>query len=97
MIRPFLHAQLYLQEFHSSKPELKLPSSALSPIIDPHVSPDGTMLAYIRDSELHVLNFLDNKSKQLTHGAQGNTVVSFQLLVFIGGHMIVYFISDCKL
>ncbi|KAJ6418813.1 hypothetical protein OIU84_002066 [Salix udensis] len=69
-----LPAGLYLQEFHSSKPELKLPSSALSPIIDPHVSPDGTMLAYIRDSELHVLNFLDNKSKQLTHGAQGNTV-----------------------
>ncbi|KAG5233720.1 dipeptidyl aminopeptidase [Salix suchowensis] len=69
-----LPAGLYLQEFHSSKPELKFPSSALSPIIDPHVSPDGTMLAYIRDSELHVLNFLDNKSKQLTHGAQGNTV-----------------------
>ncbi|KAJ6887889.1 dipeptidyl aminopeptidase 4-like isoform X1 [Populus alba x Populus x berolinensis] len=61
-------------ELHSSKPELKLPSSALSPVIDPHVSPDGTMLAYIRDSELHVLNLLYNESKQLTHGAQGNTV-----------------------
>ncbi|XP_011014333.1 PREDICTED: dipeptidyl peptidase 9-like isoform X2 [Populus euphratica] len=32
------------------------------------------MLAYIRDSELHVLNLLHNESKQLTHGAQGNTV-----------------------
>ncbi|KAJ6881439.1 dipeptidyl aminopeptidase 4-like isoform X1 [Populus alba x Populus x berolinensis] len=69
-----LPAGLYLQELHSSKPELKLPSSALSPVIDPHVSPDGTMLAYIRDSELHVLNLLYNESKQLTHGAQGNTV-----------------------
>ncbi|KAJ6887890.1 dipeptidyl aminopeptidase 4-like isoform X1 [Populus alba x Populus x berolinensis] len=69
-----LPSGLYLQELHSSKPELKLPSSALSPVIDPHVSPDGTMLAYIRDSELHVLNLLYNESKQLTHGAQGNTV-----------------------
>ncbi|KAL9372131.1 hypothetical protein Peur_034375 [Populus x canadensis] len=69
-----LPAGLYLQELHSSKPELKLPSSALSPVIDPHVSPDGTMLAYIRDSELHVLNLLYNESKQLTHGAQGYTV-----------------------
>ncbi|XP_052301986.1 uncharacterized protein LOC7464266 isoform X3 [Populus trichocarpa] len=70
----FTYHFLYLQELHSSKPELKLPSSALSPVIDPHVSPDGTMLAYIRDSELHVLNLLYNESKQLTHGAQGNTV-----------------------
>ncbi|KAJ6976691.1 dipeptidyl aminopeptidase 4-like isoform X1 [Populus alba x Populus x berolinensis] len=69
-----LPSGLYLQELHSSKPELKLPSSALSPVIDPHVSPDGTMLAYIRESELHVLNLLYNESKQLTHGAQGNTV-----------------------
>jgi dipeptidyl-peptidase-4 len=94
MIGPFLYAQLYLQELHSSKPELKLPSSALSPVIDPHVSPDGTMLAYIRDSELHVLNLLYNESKQLTHGAQGNTVVSFQLFVFIGCQIIFYFICD---
>ncbi|XP_011006352.1 PREDICTED: dipeptidyl peptidase 9-like [Populus euphratica] len=69
-----LPAGIYLQELYSPKPELKLPSSSSSPIIDPHISPDGTMLAYVRDSELHVLNFLFNESKQLTHGAQGNTV-----------------------
>lgn len=69
--------QIYLQELYSSKVELKLPSSPFSPIIDPHLSPDGTMLAYVKDSELHVLNLLYNEPKQLTHGAQGNVVVGF--------------------
>ncbi|XP_015573216.2 dipeptidyl aminopeptidase 4 isoform X1 [Ricinus communis] len=69
-----LPAGIYFQELSSSKPELKLPSSPLSPIIDPHLSPDGTMLAYVKDSELHVLNLLYNESKQLTFGSQGNTV-----------------------
>ncbi|KAJ4839185.1 hypothetical protein Tsubulata_012937 [Turnera subulata] len=61
-------------ELTSLKPELKLPSSSFSPIIDPHLSPDGTMLAYVRDYELHVLNILYNESKQLTHGAEGPTL-----------------------
>lgn len=98
LILPFLYLQIYLQELYSPKPELKLPSSSLSPIIDPHISPDGTMLAYVRDSELHVLNFLFNESKQLTHGAQGNTMVSFKLLVSVGGWIIYDFIDDvCQL
>ncbi|XP_027110083.1 uncharacterized protein [Coffea arabica] len=61
---------IYIQDFHL-QPELKIPSVASSPIIDPHISPDGTMLAYVRDSELHVLNLLYNDSKQLTSGADG--------------------------
>ncbi|KAJ9146549.1 hypothetical protein P3X46_028798 [Hevea brasiliensis] len=69
-----LPAGIYFQELFSSKAELKLPSSPFSPIIDPHLSPDGTMLAYVKDSELHVLNLLYNEPKQLTHGAQGNVV-----------------------
>ncbi|XP_024024167.1 uncharacterized protein LOC21390234 [Morus notabilis] len=69
-----LPAGIYFQELSSSKPELKLPSTPSSPIIDPHVSPDGTMLAYVRDSELHVLNLLYNDSKQLTNGASGDTL-----------------------
>lgn len=75
--------QIYFQEDTAAEPELKLQStSCSSPIIDPHVSPDGTMLAYVRDNELHVLNLLSNTSKQLTLGADGNFIVSirFQFL-----------------
>ncbi|EOY23543.1 Prolyl oligopeptidase family protein isoform 1 [Theobroma cacao] len=63
---------IYFQEFSDSKPELKLPSMSSSPIIDPHLSPDGTMLAYIRDYELHVLNLLYSEQRQLTFGANGD-------------------------
>ncbi|XWS48553.1 hypothetical protein CRYUN_Cryun13aG0087600 [Craigia yunnanensis] len=65
---------IYFQEFSGSKPELKLPSMSFSPIIDPRLSSDGTMLAYIRDYELHVLNLLYNEQRQLTYGANGNIV-----------------------
>uniref|UniRef100_A0A5B7B472 Putative dipeptidyl peptidase 8 n=1 Tax=Davidia involucrata TaxID=16924 RepID=A0A5B7B472_DAVIN len=68
-----LPAGIYFQDL-SLQPELKLPSESFSPIIDPHLSPDGTMLAYVRDYELHVLNLLDNESKQLTFGANGNAM-----------------------
>ncbi|XP_022736591.1 uncharacterized protein LOC111289638 isoform X2 [Durio zibethinus] len=65
---------IYFQEFSGSKPVLKLPSMSSSPIIDPHLSPDGTMLAYIRDYELRVLNLLYDEQTQLTYGANGNIV-----------------------
>ncbi|XP_058206185.1 uncharacterized protein LOC131319803 [Rhododendron vialii] len=68
-----LPAGIYFQDM-SLQPELKLPSKPCSPIIDPHLSPDGTMLAYVRDYELHVLNLLCNESKQLTFGADGNVL-----------------------
>ncbi|KAL7214104.1 hypothetical protein ACSBR1_026509 [Camellia fascicularis] len=64
-------AGVYFQDL-SLQPELKLPSTSSSPIIDPHLSPDGTMLAFVRDYELHVLNLLNNESKQLIFGADGN-------------------------
>lgn len=68
-----LTAGVYLQD-NFLKPELKLPSVPCAPIIDPQVSPDGTMLAYVRDNELHVLNLLNNVSKQLTVGAKENGI-----------------------
>lgn len=74
MIMVPLPVGIYFQEFSCSKPELKLASTSLSPIIDPHLSPDGTMLAYVRDHELHVINFLDDEPRQLTFGANGNTL-----------------------
>ncbi|KAL0452412.1 UNVERIFIED_CONTAM: Dipeptidyl aminopeptidase 4 [Sesamum latifolium] len=65
--------QIYIQDT-AAQPELKLQSASCSPIIDPHVSPDGTMLAYVRDNELHVLNLLYNMSKQLTMGANQKSI-----------------------
>ncbi|KAE9608869.1 hypothetical protein Lal_00020036 [Lupinus albus] len=70
-----LPAGIYIQDVSNSKVELKLPSISGSPIIDPHLSPDGSMLAYVRDSELRVLNLLTNESKQLTNGAKENGLI----------------------
>ncbi|OIV96830.1 hypothetical protein TanjilG_08691 [Lupinus angustifolius] len=70
-----LPAGIYIQDVSNSKVELKLPSISGSPIIDPHLSPDGSMLAYVRDSELHVLNLLSNESKQLTNDAKENGLI----------------------
>ncbi|XP_052198295.1 uncharacterized protein LOC127805578 [Diospyros lotus] len=66
-----LPAGVYFQDF-ALQPELRLPSTSSSPIIDPHLSPDGSMLAYVRDYELHVFNIFHDESKQLTFGADGN-------------------------
>ncbi|XP_061337843.1 uncharacterized protein LOC133284779 isoform X1 [Gastrolobium bilobum] len=70
-----LPAGIYIQDISHSKAELKLPSILGSPILDPHLSPDGSMLAYVQDCELHVLNLLSNESNQLTHGAQENGLI----------------------
>lgn len=76
MVIVFSTQQIYIQDISHSKVELKLPSIPGSPVIDPHLSPDGLMLAYVRDCELHVLNLLSNESKQLTHCAEGIGLVS---------------------
>lgn len=68
-----LPAGVYSQA-SADKTELLIPSVSGSPIIDPHLSPDGTRLAYVRDNELHVSNLLYNMSKQLTVGANENTI-----------------------
>lgn len=76
MVIVLSHKQIYVHDISHSKTELKLPSIPASPIIDPHLSPDGSMLAYVRDCELHVMNLLFDESKQLTHGAKENGFVS---------------------
>nr|XP_017228171.1 PREDICTED: dipeptidyl aminopeptidase 4-like isoform X2 [Daucus carota subsp. sativus]XP_017228172.1 PREDICTED: dipeptidyl aminopeptidase 4-like isoform X2 [Daucus carota subsp. sativus] len=68
-----LPAGIYFQNL-SSQPQLKLQSAPTSPVIDPHLSPDGSMLSYVRDNELHVLDLLQNESKQITFGADGKTL-----------------------
>lgn len=70
-----LPAGIYFQDL-SSQPKLKLESAPASPVIDPHLSPDGSMLAYVRDNELHVLDLLQNKSKQITFGADGKALTN---------------------
>ncbi|KAG6479121.1 hypothetical protein ZIOFF_062582 [Zingiber officinale] len=64
--------EVYFQEISGSEPELKLTCCVGSLIIDPHLSPDGSMLAYVRDDELHVLNPSSGEPKQLTFGAIAN-------------------------
>lgn len=68
----FFPLQVYLQDISGSEPELRLQGTVDSPIIDPHLSPDGTMLAYVKDDELYILNLLSGEMKQLTFGARGN-------------------------
>ncbi|KAG6412619.1 hypothetical protein SASPL_125302 [Salvia splendens] len=68
-----LPAGIYSQE-NNDKTQLLIPSASGSPVIDPHLSPDGTKLAYVRDNELHVSNLLYNVSKQLTVGADKNAI-----------------------
>lgn len=50
------------------------------------------MLAYVRDYELHVLNLLCNKSKQLTFGADDNVLVSFS---FTFPYILAGLLSSC--
>ncbi|KAI3792970.1 hypothetical protein L1987_35582 [Smallanthus sonchifolius] len=66
-----LPAGIYFMD-RSLQPQLKLPGGS-SPIVDPHLSPDGTMLAYVRNHELNALDLLYNRSKRLTSGANGTT------------------------
>ncbi|XP_052143895.1 uncharacterized protein LOC127763284 [Oryza glaberrima] len=64
-----LPSGVYFQDLSGAEPVLKLQSSATSPIIDPHLSPDGSMIAYVRDDELHTVGFSDGQTTQLTYGA----------------------------
>jgi hypothetical protein len=47
-----------------------------APVLDPQLSPDGTMLAYVRGDELHVTPSTSGEAKQLTFGAGGQGKVS---------------------
>ncbi|CAL9184595.1 unnamed protein product [Musa hybrid cultivar] len=68
-------------EVCGTEPELKLPSCPGSPITDPHLSSDGSMLADVKDDELHVLSLSQGKPKQLTIGARTSGKVRYMLLV----------------
>ncbi|KAG2657932.1 dipeptidyl aminopeptidase 4-like [Panicum virgatum] len=65
-----LPSGVYFQDLSGSEPVLKLQSSPTSPIIDPLLSPNGSMIAYVKDDELHTLGFSNGETKQLTFGAR---------------------------
>ncbi|MDQ3574135.1 MAG: S9 family peptidase [Actinomycetota bacterium] len=41
------------------------------PVLDPSLSPDGAMVAFVRDGEVHVTSAEGGPPRQLTHGARG--------------------------
>ncbi|CAO2045522.1 unnamed protein product [Urochloa humidicola] len=65
-----LPSGVYFQDLSGSEPVMKLQSSPASPIIDPLLSPNGSMIAYVKDDELHTLGFSNGETKQLTFGAR---------------------------
>ncbi|KAF7830712.1 Dipeptidyl aminopeptidase 4 [Senna tora] len=69
-----LPAGIYIHDFYYSETELKVPSTPESPIVDPHPSPDGSMLSYVRDCELHVVSLIYYGVKQLTYGAKKDSL-----------------------
>ncbi len=40
------------------------------PVLDPTLSPDGAMVAFVREGEVHVVAVAGGAAQQLTHGAQ---------------------------
>ncbi|PKA63946.1 putative glutamyl endopeptidase, chloroplastic [Apostasia shenzhenica] len=67
-----LPSGVYFQDIYGLEPDVKLWSSPDSPIIDPHLSPDGNMVAYVKNDELFVLDLLGGEAKMLTSGAKKN-------------------------
>ena len=60
----------YLKDGIDSSARL-LVSSEAGPIIDPQLSPDGSVVAFVRDAELHVSSVDGGEILQITHGARG--------------------------
>lgn len=69
-----LPSGIYLQDLSCTLPELKVSCTSSSPIMEARLSPDGNMLAYVQDSDLHVLNLSEGEPKQLTFGATGTSL-----------------------
>ncbi|KAL5225401.1 hypothetical protein ABZP36_012040 [Zizania latifolia] len=56
------------QDLSGTEPVFKLPSSPTSPIVDPHLSPDVSMIAYVRGDDLHTVGIGVVLVKFLRHG-----------------------------
>ena len=70
---------VYLKDGEDASARLVVSSSDAGPIQDPQLSPDGTQVAYVQDSEVYVVPVSGGESgsvelaepRQLTHGARG--------------------------
>lgn len=67
-----LPAGIYVQDVPGSELLLRLESTSTSPILEPQLSPDGCMIAYVRDDEIYVLPITYGEPKQISFGARGN-------------------------
>ena len=61
---------VYLKDGIDSPARL-LVSSDSGSILDPQLSPDGSMVAFVRDAELYVASVDGGETRQITHGARG--------------------------
>ena len=61
---------VYLKDGIDSPARL-LVSSDSGPVINPQLSPDGSMVAFVRDTELHLASVENGETRQITHGARG--------------------------
>ena len=61
---------IYLKDGIDSPARLLI-SSDSGPVIDPQLSPDGSVIAFVRDAELHLASVENGETRQVTHGARG--------------------------
>ncbi|KAJ7292373.1 hypothetical protein O6H91_Y281400 [Diphasiastrum complanatum] len=61
---------IYIQDHPAAELRLRIASSPCSPIIDPHLSPDGSSIAFVRDDELYVASISSGDPVQITFGAR---------------------------
>ena len=62
---------IYLKDGIDSPARL-LVSSESGPVINPQLSPDGSMVVFVRDAELHLASVDGGETRQITHGARGS-------------------------
>ena len=65
-----IKGELYVQDGPGA-PLRKLVGSGGGPILDPQLSPDGASVAFVRESELHVVDAGGGAPRQITSGARG--------------------------
>jgi len=65
-----LQGALFVQDGDGAPLREILPSSP-QPALDPHLSPDGAWVAYVRDAEVSVVAANGGEPRQLTDGARG--------------------------
>ena len=90
---------VYVQEGREGKLELIVPAGEF-PILDPHLSPDGKKLAFVRDAEVYVVNLPNTEPRQLTRGARGtgktNGLAEYIAQEEMGRHRGMYWSPDGK-